>query len=81
MAAADVVLAGDVFYERPLTAHILPWFRQLAKAGKMVLVGDPGRAYLPSSGLEPIASYTVPTSTELEDQETKDTTVWKVLAA
>lgn len=76
----DLVLAGDVFYERALAQRILPWFHQLAKAGKTVLVGDPGRAYLPSTGIEPIATYTVPTSMELEDRETKDTTVWKVLA-
>lgn len=79
MREIDLVMAGDIFYERPLAARVLPWLRLLAKAGKRVLVGDPGRAYLPTSGVEPIATYTVATSVELEDQESKQTTVWKVL--
>ena len=80
LSDVDVVLAGDVFYERPFSAHILPWFRLLARCGKTVLIGDPGRAYLPKDGIEPVDSYTVPTDVELEDCALKETTVWRLLA-
>ena len=79
LSDVDFVLAGDVFYERPLTSHILPWLRHLAATGKTVLIGDPGRAYLPSDGIEPLATYVVPTDIELEDKSSKETTVWKLL--
>lgn len=78
MPDTDILLAGDVCYERPFAEAALAWFRDLARAGVTVLVGDPGRAYLPSQGLERIATYTVPTSRELEDREMRVTDVWRV---
>lgn len=75
----DVVLAGDVLYEGPAARRIVPWLRGLVRAGKTVLCGDPGRAYLPKDGLEPIATYTIPTPVELEDREARETTVWRLL--
>ncbi len=74
-----VVLAGDVFYERVAARRFEAWFRALAAAGKRVLVGDPGRHYLPRHGLEPVACYSVATPRELEDLEIRETTVWRVL--
>ena len=76
----DVVLAGDVFYERPMAARVEPWLRGLAAAGVTVMVADPGRSYLPASGLEEIARYTVPTSRDLEDRETRETRLYRVTA-
>ncbi|WP_416571966.1 class I SAM-dependent methyltransferase [Niveispirillum sp. KHB5.9] len=76
----DILLAGDVCYERPFAEAALVWFRDLARAGVTVLVGDPGRAYLPSQGLEKVATYQVPTSTELEDRDIRTTDVWRVPA-
>lgn len=73
----DVVLAGDVFYEKPLADALLPWFAALAGRGATVLVGDPGRAYLPKSGIEPLATYEVAVTRALEDAEVKRTTVWR----
>ncbi|MCS6892818.1 MAG: 50S ribosomal protein L11 methyltransferase [Rhodovarius sp.] len=64
----DVILAGDVCYEARMTAHILPWLRAMAGAGALVLLADPGRAYLPREGLRPLAQILVPTSLELEDR-------------
>ncbi len=75
----DIVMAGDVFYERAVAQRIESWLRGLAAAGKLVLVGDPGRTYLPKHGLEPVACYPVPTPLELEDLEIRETTVWRVL--
>jgi predicted nicotinamide N-methyase len=77
----DVVLAGDVFYDAGMAARLAPWLHGLAGRGAMVLVGDPGRAYLPKAGLETIATYQVPVTRVLEDAEIKKTTVWRVLAA
>ena len=76
----DVIFAGDVCYEAPMTAHILPWLRSLVAAGAEVLIADPGRAYLPKAGLAPIARYSVPTTRELEDRETREVTIHRLLA-
>ncbi|MBB2972572.1 methyltransferase [Mesorhizobium sp. RMAD-H1] len=72
----DVLLAGDVFYERPLAERLIPWFSALRQRGATVIVGDPGRAYLPKERLEALAVYTVPVTRILEDAEVKRTTVW-----
>ena len=72
----DVVLAGDVFYEKPLADRLIPWFAKLAERGAEIIVGDPGRAYLPKDRLEQLAVYTVPVTRALEDSEVKRTTVW-----
>jgi predicted nicotinamide N-methyase len=74
---AEVVLAGDVFYDKAFAQALLPWFRRLAGEGCIVLVGDPGRSYLPKDCLEPLASYEVPVTRALEDAEVKKTTVWR----
>ncbi|WP_193184456.1 class I SAM-dependent methyltransferase [Nisaea sediminum] len=76
----DVVLAGDVFYERPMAVRAEAWLRRHAAAGALVLVGDPGRAYLPKSGRLHCATYQVPVSTELEDREIRETSVWQITA-
>ena len=74
----EIVLAGDMCYERPLAERLTTWLRALAGNGVIVLLGDPGRAYLPASGLEPLARYTVPTTLELEDRLSRETTVWRL---
>lgn len=74
---ADVVLAGDVFYDRDFAAALVPWFTRLADEGRVVLVGDPGRSYLPKERLERLAAYEVPVTRALEDSEVKKTTVWR----
>jgi predicted nicotinamide N-methyase len=73
--AWDVVLAGDVFYERPMAERVEPWLRGLARAGATVLVGDPGRSYLPKQGLSEVGRYVVPTSRDLEDREARETRI------
>lgn len=75
----DVIFAGDVCYERGLAARIWAWLRAQAAGGTTVLLGDPGRTYLPTAGLEHVAQFPVPTSMELEDREMKETTVWRVI--
>lgn len=74
----DVVLAGDVFYDQTFAAQLVPWLTALAERGADVLVGDPGRHYLPKSGLTRLATYEVPVTRALEDTEVKKTTVWRL---
>lgn len=75
----DLILAGDICYEQPLAGRVEAWLKAMAKAGITVLLGDPGRAYQPKDGLEPLAEYDVPTSLELEDRTVRHTRVWKVV--
>jgi predicted nicotinamide N-methyase len=74
----DVILACDVCYEAPMTAHILPWLRAMA-ARCEVWVADPGHAYLPAEGLVPLVCHAVPTSLELEDRELREVTIYRLL--
>lgn len=74
----DVVLAGDVFYDLALAARATRFLAMFRDAGRTVLIGDPGRAYLPETGFEQIAQYRVPVSRALEDSEIKKTTVWRL---
>ena len=76
----DLILCGDVCYEAPMTRHILPWLRRMAGACE-VWIADPGRAYLPGAGLLPLAEYSVPTSTELEDRALRLTRLYRLLDA
>jgi predicted nicotinamide N-methyase len=74
LADAEIVLAGDVFYDAAASARYAAWFRTLARSGKDVVVGDPGRAYLPAE-LEVLATYQVATSLELEGSACRTTVV------
>ena len=73
---ADVICAGDVCYEKPMTDRVLAWLARARANGTRVLIGDPGRTYFPREGLEFLAEYRVPTTRELEDLEVKRVSVW-----
>jgi predicted nicotinamide N-methyase len=75
-AWADVILAGDICYEKPLAERVMAWLAAARTAGATVLIGDPGRSYFPRTGLTKLAEYQVPTTRELEDFEVKKTAVW-----
>jgi predicted nicotinamide N-methyase len=75
----ETVTAGDVCYEQPMADRVTAWLRALAKCGKLVLLGDPERAYRPTKGLRERARYVVPTSRDLEDRETSDGVVWQAM--
>ncbi len=74
----DLVLAGDVCYERPMAEAVICWLRTLAGAGLTVIIGDPGRSYLPRTGLTALAHHLVPTLLDIEDTDARATTVWRV---
>lgn len=73
----DLILCGDVCYEAPMTLHILPWLEAMA-AQAIVWVADPGRAYLPRSGLTAFADYKVATSLELEDRTERHVVLYRL---
>jgi predicted nicotinamide N-methyase len=76
--AWQVVLVGDMCYERPLAERLTAWLRRLAADGTLVLLGDPGRNYLPKEGLTALARYTVATPLDLEDRTTREGVVWRL---
>jgi predicted nicotinamide N-methyase len=75
----DLILAGDVCYEAPMTGHILPWLRAMAAAGAEVWLADPGRAYVPREGLAAMARFDVPVTRELEDRDSRRVTIARLL--
>ncbi len=77
----DVVLAGDVSYERDMARRVTHWLGALAQRGASVLIGDPGRTYLARDMLEPVAEYRVPVTRDLEDADVKLTRVWRFRAS
>ncbi|MXQ11378.1 class I SAM-dependent methyltransferase [Microvirga makkahensis] len=73
----DTVLAGDICYERDLAARVTDWLFGLSRRGARVLIGDPGRSYLPKERLGRLASYEVPVTRTLEDAEIKKSSVFE----
>jgi predicted nicotinamide N-methyase len=77
----DLVLAGDVSYERDMAGRVTAWLRSLHARGAQVLIGDPGRTYLARAELEPVIEYVIPVIRDLEDADTKTTRIWRFRAA
>ena len=75
---ADIVLVGDLFYERPLAERVMAFVQAAAARGSLVLVGDPRRNYFPTDAFTAIAHYEVPVTRELEDAEIKRAAVWQL---
>ncbi|GIU67581.1 class I SAM-dependent methyltransferase [Candidatus Phycosocius spiralis] len=73
---ADIILVGDFFYERDIAYPLFNWLLACQAKGIMILIGDPGRTYLPKAHLKEVACYTIEVSRELEDSDVKMTSVW-----
>ena len=71
----DVILVGDLFYERPLAERLLAW---LTPRSSLALLGDPGRNYFPKERAEKLATYNVQTTRDLEDREIRETGVYRL---
>lgn len=78
IAAWQVIVVGDMCYERPLAERVLAWLRVLGERGADVFLGDPGRSYFPKTGVERVAIYSVRTTRELEDREIRETGVYRL---
>lgn len=74
----DIILAGDILYEQGLAARVITWLEAEQARDVDVLIGDPGRSYMPRDKLTALATYEVPTVGALEDQEIKKTCVWRL---
>ena len=75
---AEIILVGDLFYDRDLAPRVLDWLIEQKREGKTILIGDPGRTYMPRDKLEQIAAYDIPVTRALEDAEVKRAAVWKL---
>jgi predicted nicotinamide N-methyase len=76
--ACDAILVGDLFYEKGLAARVLAWAEAAEERGIGVLIGDPGRSYLPRERLTKLGEYRVQVTRDLEDAEIKVTSVWRL---
>ncbi len=74
----DIILAGDVCYDGPMAQEITQWLKELSHQGTTVLMGDPGRTYLPKTGLKRVIAYSVRTSSSLEDTDVRNAVVWEI---
>ena len=74
---AACILAGDLFYERHLAERLMAWLDAAAHRSA-ILIGDPGRSYLPLARLDQVAAYQVPVTRDLEDAEIKHSAVWRL---
>ena len=74
----DIVLVGDLFYERTLAERVLAFIEAASANGSEILVGDPRRSYFPKDRFRAVAEYAVPVTRELEDAEIKRTAVWRL---
>jgi predicted nicotinamide N-methyase len=74
----DVILVGDLFYERQLAERVLAFIVAAVANGALALIGDPQRNFFPQGRFEPVAEYRVPVTRELEDAEIKRTAVWRL---
>jgi predicted nicotinamide N-methyase len=75
----QVILVGDMCYERPLAERLLAWLHNCSDDGALVLLGDPGRSYFPKSGVEKLATYRVQTTRDLEDRDIRETSVYRLV--
>ncbi len=75
----DLIVAGDVCYEKPMAEKVFAWLRRCSAAGAKALMADPGRAYLPKTGLMRVAQMTVPCSLELEDKTSRDVGIYQIV--
>jgi predicted nicotinamide N-methyase len=73
--AVDVVLAGDVCYDRVMSERVLPWLEVARARGAEVYLGDPGRPYVPTDRLTAEATFDVP---DTEGPQVRRTTVWRL---
>ena len=75
----DVIFAGDVCYEKPMAEKVFAWMRSCSRNGAKVMMADPGRAYLPTTGLMRLAEMTVACSLELEDRESREVGIYQIV--
>ena len=76
LSEIDLLLLGDVFYDRQLASRVEQWIDDLSAMPVDILIGDPGRTYLPRQKLQSLASYRIDYTNAVEDSDLRATTVW-----
>lgn len=76
----DVILAGDVCYEEPLATQVMLWLQNAVQAGITVLLGDPGRTFLPKTQQKELKRYHAQTIQPWEDTDVTRACVRTVVA-
>ncbi|WP_298323993.1 methyltransferase [Asticcacaulis sp.] len=77
--AVDVILAGDICYEKSMTVAMLTFLRNGRAQGIAVYVGDPHRSYFPGEGFTRLATFDIHTDTQIEDRAVKPASVWSLI--
>ncbi|MDI7774077.1 50S ribosomal protein L11 methyltransferase [Asticcacaulis sp. EMRT-3] len=81
-ADIDLILAGDICYEKAMSEAMLSYFRRAARHTIAVYIGDPHRTYFPyasvDAGLKKVAAYTILTHADIEDGDEKAASVWQM---
>lgn len=77
----DTILAGDICYDREMALRVLGWLKEFQRSGIDVILGDPGRAFLPKEDLTELAAYRVATTRAIEDMDVKHTKVFRLKAS
>ncbi len=80
LAGFDVIIAGDICYEQSVAERVRDWLGEEARAGREVLIGDPGRTFLPRKDLEPVIGYGVKSARDLDDTDVRNARVWRFAA-
>lgn len=80
LAGFDVIIAGDICYEQSVAERVRDWLGTEARAGREVLIGDPGRTFLPRKDLEPVIGYGVKSARDLDDTDVRNARVWRFAA-
>lgn len=80
LAGFDVIIAGDICYEQSVAERVRDWLGEEAHAGREVLIGDPGRTFLPRKDLEPVIGYGVKSARDLDDTDVRNARVWRFAA-
>jgi len=80
LADFDVIIAGDICYEQSVAERVRDWLGAEARRGRDVLIGDPGRTFLPRKDLEPVIGYGVKSARDLDDTDVRNARVWRFAA-
>jgi len=75
----DLIVAGDVCYEKPMAEKTFAWLRRCSAGGAKALMADPGRAYLPKTGLMRLAQMNIACSLDIEDKSDRDVAIYQIV--
>lgn len=75
----DLIIVGDLCYERDTSARMMAWLRRAARRCP-VIIAEPGRAFAPREGVRAVSRTVVPTTRELESGDSREVVLLAVEA-